>query len=451
MNRLVLRDAEVDGRRVDVVINDDVITGVVATGAAHPGAEIIEARGGALLPGLHDHHVHLLAMAAAEGSVRVGPADVKGRDGLAAALRGAPMHPDGWVRAIGYHEAVAGDLDRVLLDELVPDRPLRVQHRGGALWMLNSAALGAIGSDDPTGRLFRADGWLRARVPRRPLDLASVGRRLAVHGITGVTDLTPTDDAEEVATLAAAVRSGALPVRVTITGSADLASSVAPSLPRGPVKVLLADHEPPSLDEMIARFRAARALGRTVAVHCVTREALVVAVAAWREVGALAGDRVEHGAVVPAELFADLVELGLVVVTQPSFVRERGDQYLTDVDVDDRPHLWRCGSLMRAGVPVAFGSDAPYGTSDPWAMVRDGVARLTSGGQVLGADEAVPTATALGMLLGEPGAPQRPRRVEVGATADLCLLDRPLSEQLRAPSADAVVATLVAGRVVAQA
>ena len=202
---------------------------------------------------------------------------------------------------------------------------------------------------------------------------------------------------------------------------------------------------------MIARVRGARALGRPVAVHCVTPEALVVAVVAWHEVGTMPGDRIEHGAVIPAELFADLAALGVVVVTQPSFVRERGDEYLTDVEVADRPHLWRCGSLVEAGIPVAFGSDAPYGSADPWAMVRAAVARRTAAGVPLGAAEAVTPAEALAMLLGEACAPQRSRRVAVGAAADLCLLDRPLAEQLRAPTADAVVATLVAGRVVAQA
>lgn len=448
---LVVRDAEVDGRRVDVLIEGGLVREIVPTGGVLTGGgEVIDGRGGALLPGLHDHHVHLLAMAAAEGSVAVGPADVHGRDGLAAALRGAPRHPDGWVRAVGYHEAVAGDLDRGTLDALVPDRPVRVQHRSGALWMLNSAALAAIGSDDPIGRLFRRDTWLRERVPRRPLDLAAVGRRLASYGVTGVTDLTPTDDAAEAATIAAAVACGDLPLRVTITGGAALPANAAPDLPRGPVKVLPPDHEPPSLEDLVARFRAARSLGRPVAVHCVTREALVLAMVAWHEVGAVPGDRVEHGAVVPPELFADLAALGVVVVTQPSFVRERGDQYLADVDVADRPHLWRCATLVDAGIPVAFGSDAPYGPADPWAMVRDAMARRTITGRTLGSAEAIPAEAALAMLLGSADAPTRPRRLEVGALADLCLLDRPLAEMLAAPTADAVAMTIVGGRVVSQ-
>jgi predicted amidohydrolase YtcJ len=443
-----IRDAEVDGRRVDVRIEGGSVFEIVPTGGAlSGGGDVIDAHGGALLPGLHDHHVHLLAMAAAHGSVAVGPADVRGRDGLAAALRGAASHPDGWVRAVGYHEAVAGDLDRDTLDALVPDRPVRVQHRSGARWMLNSAALTAVGSDDPTGRLFRKDTWLRERVPRRPLDLAAVGRRLAAYGVTGVTDLTPGVDAAEAATIGAAVACGDLPLRVTITGGAALPATAAPELPRGPVKVLLADHEPPSLDELLARYRAARAAGRAVAVHCVTREALVLAVVAWHEVGAVPGDRVEHGAVVPPELFADLAALGVVVVTQPSFVRERGDQYLTDVEVAERPHLWRCASLVEAGIPVAFGSDAPYGPADPWGMVRDAVARRTLAGQALGAAEAITPDDALAMLLGPADAPSRPRQVAVGAIADLCLLDRSLADMLSAPTAEAVATTIVAGRV----
>jgi predicted amidohydrolase YtcJ len=37
------------------------------------------------------------------------------------------------------------------------------------------------------------------------------------------------------------------------------------------------------------------------------------------------------------------------------------------------------------------------------------------------------------------------RQVQVGSVADLCLLDKPLSEALKAPYAVSVVATLVDG------
>jgi hypothetical protein len=86
--------------------------------------------GGALLPGLHDHHLHLMALAAAEGSVRCGPPQVRSAASLASALR-AGAGGSGWIRGVGYHESVAGPLDRALLDTLAPDRPVRIQHRAG--------------------------------------------------------------------------------------------------------------------------------------------------------------------------------------------------------------------------------------------------------------------------------------------------------------------------------
>ena len=94
------------------------------------------------------------AAAAALRSARVGPAEVRGRDDLARVLADAPVGGDGWIRAVGYHEAVAGPLDRDVLDGVSPPLPVRVQHRSGVLWTLNSAGLARIGlTDQPDGRL----------------------------------------------------------------------------------------------------------------------------------------------------------------------------------------------------------------------------------------------------------------------------------------------------------
>jgi predicted amidohydrolase YtcJ len=180
----------------------------------------------------------------------------------------------------------------------------------------------------------------------------------------------------------------------------------------------------------------------------VTLAESVVALSALREVR-MGGSRLEHGSVLPPDLHADLRTLGVTVVTQPHFVAERGDDYLRDVDEADRPHLYRCASLLASGVPVAAGTDAPYGDLDPWRVVAAAVTRRTESGVVLGPDERVLPVRALDLLLGElrdPGGP--PRQVTVGAPADLCLLDAPLADVLHEPSADRVVATVIAGRVV---
>jgi predicted amidohydrolase YtcJ len=465
---LVLRDVEVDGRLVDVRVVDAVVTEVGPALRPSPDAdaEVVDGRGGALVPGLHDHHIHLLAAAAARRSVAAGPADVGDRAGLAAALRaaGAALPPGCWVRAVGYHASVAGDLDRRAVDALLADHPVRIQHRSGARWVLNSAAIDALGLDDPdhpgrpgverdaagraTGRLHRADRWLRPLVAEDgPPDLAPLGALLAGYGVTGVTDTTPYGELADLAALSGAVLTGALPQRVVATGGPELAGADPPDgLEWGPVKLVIDDADYPPLENLADQVGAAHRHGRSVAVHCVTRTALVLALAAWEVAGARPGDRIEHGAVVPPELVPDLRRHGLTVVTQPGFVAERGDEYRADVDAADLPHLYRCRSLIAAGVAVAGSTDAPYSDPDPWRAVAAAVERRTRSGAVLDASEAVTPRRALDLFLSEPHAPGGPpRRVVPGAAADLCLLDRPLDAALADPASVQVTCTIRQG------
>ena len=466
---VVLRGVEVSGRIVDVRVHAATITAMAPRLEHQPADEVIDGGGGALIPGLHDHHIHLAALAAWRQSVLAGPPDITTADALAAALRRAAdaTAPGEWVRAVGYHESVAGPLDRWRLDDLAgPTAHVRVQHRSGAMWVLSSAAVDAAGietADHPgierdgsgraTGRLFRMDDWLRAHITTsRHLDLASVGRLLASRGCTGVTDMTPSTSLGDVDLLASAVTNGDLPLRVTVTGGSALASATFPaSVTRGPVKIIVPDHDLPDLSDLTAWIGAAHAAGRPVAVHCVTREALVLALAAWEEAGCHPdhGDRVEHGAVVPPELAATIAARHLTVVTQPGFVAARGDDYLRDVDPDDVPHLYPCASLLAAGVRVGGSTDAPFGPADPWTAIAAAINRTTtSTGAVIGPGERVSPQRALDLFLTgatDPGG--APRRIEVGAAADLCLLGAPLADELVEPSADHVEATICAGQV----
>jgi predicted amidohydrolase YtcJ len=214
------------------------------------------------------------------------------------------------------------------------------------------------------------------------------------------------------------------------------------------VKFVVEDHALPTPDALVTAFTAARRAARPVAVHCVTRAALVLALVAWAEVGSAPGDRIEHGAVIPLELFEQIAALGLTVVTQPGFVHERGDRYLAEVEPDDRPHLYRCGSLLTAGIAVAGSTDAPFGPADPWLAMRTAIDRTTVGGQPLGRGEAVTPRVALARFLAPLATPGGPARsVRVGAPGDLVLLDRSLDAALAEPSASHVRATWIGGMV----
>ncbi len=463
MNHLVVRDVEVAERRVDVVVRDGVVAEIRPPGRPVPGAAHVDGRGGVLIPGLHDHHLHLAATAADRVSVRVGPEDVTGEGGMTAALRatGDRLGPGRWIRATAYHEQVAGELDRAALDRMVGDRPVRVQHRTGAMWVLNSAAVLAAGLDGadesgverdgtgrPTGRVFGADAWLRSRVgPTDGVDLAAVGTELASYGVTGVTDATPTESVDDLRWLAGAVARGELPQLVVVTGGATLTEIQPPDpLALGPVKLVVADHALPSVEDLSRDIARAHAAGRAVAVHCVTHIASVVALAAWDEVGSQPGDRIEHGSVITPDTAASIAAHGLTVVTQPSFVFERGDEYRRDVEPADRPWLYRCRGLDEAGIAVGGSTDSPYGSLDPWRAMVAAVERRTRTGAPIGPDEAVSAARALALFLGRPDQPGGPpAQVEVGATADLCLLDAPLAEVLRDLDASHVRMTFRAG------
>ncbi len=376
MSGFVLRRAEVDGRVVDLRVDGGRIVELASTIETQRGDEVVDAGGGALVPGLHDHHIHLMAYAAARHSVPLGPPDVADATAFDAALRAAGG--TGWLRGTGYHESVAGELDRHRLDAAVPHRPVRVQHRSGAMWVFNSAALEYAAVDAgapegverdaggvPTGRIFGLDEWLRARLPANPPDLGGAAAELRSYGVTGLTDATPTDDAAHVALLADAVADGRVPQRLVVTGGLRLPADAGATLRRGPVKLVVADHALPALDDLTASIRTAHDRGRPVAIHCVTRAALLLALAAWDDAGPRTGDRVEHAAVTgPAE--ADrLAAAGITVVTQPGFVAERGDAYLAEVDPEDLPDLWPCASLLDAGVALGGSTDAPFGHPDP--------------------------------------------------------------------------------------
>ena len=456
MTGMLLRDVELDGERVDVRLVDGVVDAIGASGGLDHDGVVVDGRGGALLPGLHDHHVHLHALAARRTSVDVDPLDTP--EAFDAAVRAAVPGGEGWVRVAGHDEHRHGMLDRERLDALVGGRKVRVQHRSGLAWSLSSAALATIDLDDapptaverdgdgrPTGRLLRADHWLADHLPSTPPSLDGLGAELAAVGLTGVTDATPALGPERLASLHDAVARGELPQRLVLLGvdpgDCDPWASV------GPAKLLCDEVrglDPDALADAIVRHHDR---GRPVAIHAVSRAETVTAVTALALAGTIEGDRIEHGTVLPTELDTVLGIAPVTVVVQPSLVLERGDHHLAEVDEQDLPVLHRLASLRAAGIPVIAGSDAPVTDVDPWRSIRSAVERRTRSGASLGPTESIGAVEALDLHLADPMRPWGPsRRVRPGVAADLVLLDAPLAEVLADPDASRVRATWVAGR-----
>lgn len=423
----------------DLRIDRGIITDIGRL-SRHSNEGVVEACGGALLPGLNDHHIHFLSFAASLESVDCSPAAAPNSESLAALLQ-QQATGEGWQRMIGYHESIAGDIDCHWLDCHCPNRPVRIQHRTGRLWIFNSAGLAILkralhqkaispplsAESLATGRFYDADRALAELLGRHLPPVKPASEQLASFGITGFSDMTPSKSQDTFALFQRLKSQDSILqdfqlARNSNIGTAELAANIS-----GPVKIHLHESRLPALQELVERIQSCHTAGAAVAIHCVTEVELLFSLAALEEAGPIKGDRIEHAAVTPEHVLDQMLKLGVTVITQPHFILEKGDTYLRDIEAGDHDSLYRCRTFLNWNIPLAGGSDAPFGTADPWTAMRAAVSRRTASGETLGCKEALNPEQALALFLGSLETPGKMRHIQPGMTADLCLLKHPWS------------------------
>ena len=422
--------------------------------------KVIDGKQGLIIPGLNDHHAHIVPYAASLNSIKCGPPEVKSPEELILALKNAPGSE--WLRGIGFHESISSEIDGAWLDKYGPNRPIRIQHRSGRLWIFNSLGEALIREranslagqerrrlDQANGKLYDVDELISNLTRAEPPPLATASQILTSYGVTGINDMTPTNDPDSFKWFNALQIKGDLRQKILMSGRLELSDCrFTDTLAVGSTKVHLHDNLLPDFDEFVDLIKKSRRQMRGVAVHCVTEVALVFTLAAMRASGYSAGNRIEHASVVPTPLIDQLKELDLAVVTQPNFVHEKGDNYLKEIPAKDHDYLYRCRSLIDAGVPLAFGTDMPFGKADPWKAMQAATNRQTLEGHVFNGAESITPEQALGGFLGELGCPNEKRKVTVGSNADLCLLDAPWCRLRSNLDARHVKLTIIGGEVV---
>ena len=235
-----------------------------------------------------------------------------------------------------------------------------------------------------------------------------------------------------------------------MAGSPSLPLACHPKLFTGPTKVHLHDTQLPELEWLVALMQRSHEQNRAVAVHCVTEVELVFTLSAFAEAGTLPGDRIEHASLTPESLLEQIAELGLWVVTQPHFIHQRGDAYLADIPLQEHPHLYRCRSFIERDIPLAAGTDAPFGQASPWHAMASAQQRRTASGALLGPGEALTHPQSLALFTGSLSRPHIPQALAPGAVADLCLLSTPWAQLTSDMAAPQVALTLARGEVIYQ-
>ncbi len=471
---------------------------------ARRAARVVDCGGGAVVPGFHDAHMHLLAYAAALDAVDCRPSAAPSIACIQRAIaRRAADTPRGeWVRAWGYDHAALTERrhpTRWDLDAAAPHHPIRLDHRSGHACALNSLGMERVGISErtpeprgatiarhipsgvPNGLLFEMDDFLDGKIPSPPIErlaesVERAARRLLSFGVTSIQDAGRANDARRWRLMAELRRRASPLPRVTLFPGERGAREFADAgtgfgyvhsefdaeshawLRLGHAKLMLTASSgrlAPSRAELRDAVSERVETGFPVAIHAVEADAVRAAAAAIRKhppPDGLPRHRIEHCSECPPDALELVAQSGAAVVTQPAFVHSEGDRYLRDVDAETRPYLYRAASLSARGVPMAFGSDAPIADPSPMRALGAAIARRTASGATLGANEAVDVRAALSAYtIGAAratGIGGWAGSLTPGSAADMAVFER----DIFALGADAIaggrpVVTMLGGRV----
>jgi predicted amidohydrolase YtcJ len=482
--------------------------------ARRAGEGAVRVEAGSAVPGLVDAHGHVQSLGRARSELSCGASASEDACAALVGERARAAPPGAWIRGRGWDQnrwPGARFPSETTLTRAAPANPaVLVRVDGHACWV-NARALAAAGigpgtPDPPGGKILRgADGrptgilvdaaqhLVLDRIPAPSAaeiedELLAGLRELAALGLTEVHDAgVPLAALDVYARLAAADR---LPIRVyaMIDGEVPLPALEAELArwkgrsQRGRLTVravkLFADgalgsrgaalHEeyaddpgnlgllltPP--DVLAAKVRAVARAGFQPAVHAIGDRAVSIALDAFEAAGDLRAlrPRIEHLQIVLPRDVPRLAAAGAVASMQPVHATSDGPWVASRLGAGtDRfrgAYAWR--TVLRAGVPLAFGSDFPVEDADPRAGVAAAEERIDRDGnpftveQRLGREEALRAFTAgaayAAFAEGSRGA------IREGLDADLTLFAEDVlaipAKRLRGAT---VTHTIVGGRV----
>ncbi|NIL77561.1 amidohydrolase family protein [Rhodococcus sp. B10] len=419
-----------------MAVTDGIVTwtGEDRTGRAlHPGAEEFDLAGAFVAPAFVDAHVHTTAH-----GLLLGGLDLSASRSHAQCLdelrRHAARTDDAVIWGHGFDESHwpdGGAPTTSELDAIAPGRAVyltRVDSHSAACSTALRAACpdlaNAIGFHPELPVTAAAHHVVRAAARslltpaareaarRRMLDAAAAAGICAVHecggpdvsGLGDFTELLATEHGVEVRGYWGEAVTSAAEARDLLarTGAHGLAGDVFVDGSLGSHTAWLTDDYTDvhgrgtsylDVDAIAAHVAACTEVGVQAGFHAIGDAAVTAVVDGFARVAASVGGpalaarghRVEHLEMVSVDHAASLAAWGVIASMQPRFDRLWGGDdgmYAQRLGADRARALNPLAPLASAGVSLAFGSDAPATSMDPWAVLRAAVGHHTAGSGV---------------------------------------------------------------------
>ena len=388
-----------------------------------------------LVAPFHDTHVHLLSYAANLSSYDIRSENPLSKERLAHLVKKAAsvQRNSNMVRLQGLDHIGISFVDRTLLDEVLPDRPLIIQMTSGHAHILNSVALSLAGIKDSTneppgvtfersladgklnGVIYESGDYLEGKLPSLEPSLLKDGIISALtlihsRGINYLTDATHLNDISRYELISNVIDEFPSNMHLIFmpaaTGLKEFVKaersygSTENKMLVGHSKIMITNSSGvlhPDKKEFQEMVRESHFHGFPVAIHSVDMTSIDMILEVLKN-DYLLGDRIEHASELRDDQILKMASIGVSVSTQPSFIYERGDNYLSTLPASDINSLYRINSLRKAGITVSASSDSPVTYPDPMKTIYSAMTRKTKSGDVLNPKEAISALDSLKML-----------------------------------------------------
>ncbi|MEU0947507.1 amidohydrolase [Streptomyces canus] len=211
-------------------------------------------------------------------------------------------------------------------------------------------------------------------------------------------------------------------------------------------------------DMVTATIRRAHASGWQLALHAIGDRAIDVALNALEHAQAErprsdTRHRIEHCGLVRPDQLERLAALGVIVVLQPTFLYEFGDDYARVMGPERADWMYRGRAFLDHGIRIAGSSDRPVACGAPLRAIQFMVDRLSRSGCPIGPAERITVDEALVAYTRDAAYACRLDHlvgtISVGKRADLVVLARdPRAVPVEEISGIEIIATVLDGQIV---